>query len=213
MEPSPKTASFGLYLILTHPRAGYAACAEAAVKSGVRFLQLRMKELDAEQAKQTAKMVREIARGTSTQLIINDDLELAMAVDADGIHLGQDDLSLLEAKNKWGVSSKIFGLSTHSKEQALHAQEQGADYIGVGPVFSTPTKPEAGKGLGVEKTVQIVRSVKIPSVAIGGISINTLPDLLIGGVSNFCVIRAVSQSLYPEREIRKLQKLWKMYAF
>jgi thiamine-phosphate pyrophosphorylase len=206
-------SDFGLYLILSNPKAGYISCAEAAVNQNVRFLQLRMKELDSKQAKQTAQKVRKITQGTSTQLIINDNLQLAIEIDADGIHLGQEDLSLTEAKTKWNVSGKIFGLSTHSKQQAELAEKQGADYIGVGPVHSTPTKPEAGEGLGIKETVQIIKSVKIPAVAIGGISLETLPPLLVGGIKNFCVIRAVSQALYPEREIKKLQKLWKMYAF
>jgi len=197
---------FGLYLILTNPVAGYEACAKAAVECGVRYLQLRMKDEPPEERLRVARALREITRGTATCFVVNDDLDLAMAVDADGLHLGQDDASLLDARTKWNIEGKIFGLSTHSFEQAKKALEQSPDYLGVGPVFLTSTKKNAGPALGVKEAGRIIRSSPLPCVAIGGINADRLPSLFAENIQNFCVIRAVNQALDPCVAIQQLMK-------
>jgi len=199
---------FGLYLILTDPVAGYEACALAAVDCGVRHLQLRMKNTTPETLLATARALRTITRGTPTRLIVNDNLAVAIESDADGIHLGQDDLPLPEARTQWNVPGKIFGLSTHSLEQAVQAVELSPDYIGVGPVFATPTKANAGPALGIEETARIVRAAPVPAVAIGGIDAGNLPALLDAGIGNFCVVRAVNEAADPAAAIRNLQDIW-----
>ena len=203
----------GLYLILTDPVAGYDPCAEAAVDCGVRFLQLRMKGAPRSTVLETARRIREITRGSPTRFIVNDDIEVAIESDADGIHLGQDDLPLGEARRRWGASGKIFGLSTHSREQAVQALDDSPDYIGVGPVFATPTKPDAAPPLGVEETARIVRATPLPAVAIGGIGPGNLPDLLKAGIENFCVVRAVNLAPDPRSAIEHLQSIWQKYCF
>ena len=120
--------SFGLYVILTDPIAGYEACARAAVSEGIRYLQLRMKGENRSEVLRTARIIREITRNTSTRFIVNDDPLIAMEVDADGVHLGQSDMPLNEARELWNMPGKIFGLSTHNEEQELREKWNEGDY-------------------------------------------------------------------------------------
>jgi thiamine-phosphate pyrophosphorylase len=202
---------FGLYLILTDPVAGYEACTRAAGDCGVRYLQLRMKDTPRAVVLETARTIRAITRETDTRFIINDDLTVAMEVDADGLHLGQGDQSLPEARKAWNTPGKILGLSTHSTEQAALALESSPDYIGVGPVFPTPTKSDADPALGVAQTGQIVKGSPITAVAIGGINSGNLPDLLDAGIENYCVVRAVNDAVDPVSAIRRLQEIRKSH--
>ena len=205
--------TFGLYLILTDPVAGYEACAEAAARQGVRYIQLRMKNADDDAFLAMAKRLREITRNTASRLIINDNPRVATQADADGVHLGQDDLSISEARARWNMPGKIFGLSTHDLEQARRALEQQPDYIGIGPVFPTPTKPDAGPALGVAETGRIAASVPITSVAIGGINADNLPALIEAGARKYCVIGAVNSAPDPSAAIAHLQRIWKTHVF
>jgi len=200
---------FGLYLILTDPVAGYETCAKAAVDCGVRYLQLRMKDAPREAVLETAYSLRKITRGTQTRFIVNDDLAVAMEVDADGLHLGQNDQPLAEARKAWDTPGKIFGLSTHSAEQAKQALECSPDYIGVGPVFPTPTKTHADPALGPEEVGRIMKNSPLTAVAIGGINPDNLPNLLKAGIKNFCVVRAVNDAADPVAAIRNLRKIRK----
>jgi thiamine-phosphate pyrophosphorylase len=143
---------FGQYLILTDPVAGYEKTAEAAVNEGIRYLQLRMKNAARSDILKQAKIIRRITQGTDTRFILNDDLSIAIDADADGIHLGQTDQSVSEARKNWNTPGKIFGLSTHSMEQAFQALEEKPDYIGIGPVYATQTKTDAGPELGPAET-------------------------------------------------------------
>jgi thiamine-phosphate pyrophosphorylase len=204
---------FGLYLILTDPAAGYETAARAAVKCSVRYLQLRMKNVPWDEYLATARQLRDISRETCTRLIINDNLDIAMEVDADGIHLGQGDLSLEAARQRWNVPGKIFGLSTHNMAQMQQAAKLRPDYIGIGPVFSTQTKTLADPVLGIEETARIAHASPVPSAAIGGINASNLPRLLQSGVENFCVISAVNRAVKPEISIKKLQKIWHSCTF
>ncbi len=204
---------FGLYLILTDPVAGYETCAQAAIDCGVRYLQLRMKDATRATLLETACALRDITHGTQTRFIINDDLAVAIESNADGLHLGQGDQPLAEARAKWSTPGKIFGLSTHSTEQAFQSLELSPDYIGVGPVFPTPTKPNADPPLGAKETGRIVQATPLPAVAIGGIDADNLPALLDAGIENFCVVRAVNEAVDPASAIRNLQKIWTSHCF
>jgi len=204
---------FGLYLIATNPVAGYEALAQAAVTCNVRYLQLRMKNEPHETILETAHRYREITRHTETRFIMNDDLSIAMEVDADGIHLGQADLSIAEARARWNVPGKSFGLSTHSMEQAQAALALHPDYIGIGPVHPTRTKTDADPALGPQEAGRIARNTPITSVAIGGITAGNLPLLLQSGTDNFCVVNAVNAETDPASAIRNLQHIWKKHGF
>lgn len=203
---------FGLYLVLTDPAAGYEACAQAAVRCGVRYLQLRMKNAPRETVVAAARRVRDITRGSGTLFIVNDDVTIAREVDADGVHLGQGDMPIAEARRLWPVPGKRFGLSTHDERQAEQACRHRPDYIGVGPVFPTPTKSIPDPVLGVERMGAILRSVTVPAVAIGGIDRENLPQVMRAGARNFCVVRAVNRRVDPENAIRELQEAWRIFA-
>lgn len=202
---------FGLYLILTEPRAGYEACAEAAVAEGVRLLQLRMKHAPRSAVLDRARRLREITRGTSTLFIVNDDVEVAAECDADGVHLGQDDLPLDEARRRWPAPGKLFGLSTHNAAQiaAAGALRPPPDYIGIGPVFPTPTKSPPDPTLGLDGLRELLARATRPAVAIGGINAENLPAVLAQGARNFAVVRAVGDAPDPREAIRRLMGIWR----
>ena len=196
--------NFGLYLVMTAPVVGYAACAEAAVRCGVRMLQLRMKDAPREDVVREARAVREATRGTGTLFIVNDDPSIAAEVEADGVHVGQDDMPVAEVRRRF-PSLRVVGLSTHSPAQALAAVSAAPDYIGVGPGYATPTKKIPDPVLGVETAAMMIRSVPFPAVAIGGIDEGRLPELVRAGAANYAVVRAVCGARDPEAAIRRLQ--------
>lgn len=195
---------FGLYVVMTDPVVGYERCAEAAVEVGISYLQLRMKGVGRDEILSTAKALRPITAGTATKLIINDDLEIAMEVDADGVHLGQRDMPIVQARKTWNVPGKIFGLSTHNETQQAEALAIGPDYIGIGPVFPTPTKIIPDPDLGVERLRAMVETTSmLTHVAIGGVTLENLPGLLRCGVRNFCAVRPIMQSEQPADMMRR----------
>jgi thiamine-phosphate pyrophosphorylase len=210
MNPATQPA-FGLYLVLTEPVAGYEACAEAAVAASLRYLQLRMKKKPRQELLAVARRLRRITAGSATLFIVNDDVEIARDSDADGVHLGQDDMSIVEARVRWPAPGKVFGLSTHSEEQERRAREWAPDYIGVGPVFATPTKERPDPTLGLERMGRIVRATPLTSVPIGGIDRHNLPAILRQGAVNFCVLRAVNLDPDPLSAISALQAIWRAH--
>jgi thiamine-phosphate pyrophosphorylase len=193
---------FGLYLVLTRPVAGHDACAEAAVEEGVRFVQLRMKDEPREDVVRVGRRLAAIVRGTATRLVVNDDPSIAAEVGADGVHVGQDDLPVAEVRRVFGGS--CVGLSTHDEEQARRAGAQAPTYIGVGPIFPTPTKRIPDPVLGLERAARIVAGTPLPAVGIGGIDATNLPRVLAAGIRNFAVVRHVCGSDRPRDAIREL---------
>lgn len=204
--------AFGLYAILTDPVVGYEECARIIVGEGIRFLQLRMKNEPRGKIIAMAHHIREITRHTDTLFIINDDIRLAIEVNADGVHLGQDDMPVFEAKEIWGQSEKIFGVSTHNVFQARIAQGMVATYIGVGPVFPTPAKEKPDPVLGLVGMKNILSKITIPAIAIGGITKENLPQVLAHNAINFSAVRPINQSTNPGVEIRELMGTWKRFA-
>lgn len=198
---------FGLYVIMTDPAAGYERCAEAAVAAGVSYLQLRMKNVAADEYIRTGRAVRAITRQTDTRFIVNDNLDVAMEVEADGIHLGQSDMPLAEARRRWGTD-RIYGWSTHNEEQQARVQSLKPDYAGVGPVFPTPAKALPDPVLGTERMGRMIRNMMVTTVAIGGINAENLPEVLAHGAENFCCVRPIMNTTDPGREIRRLIAIW-----
>ena len=201
--------AYGLYLILTDPVAGYEPCAKAAVAAGLRFLQLRMKGASDAEVIAMGKRLREITCDSDTNLIINDRVDIARAVDADGVHLGQGDMTLAEARAEWDAPGKLFGLSTHTFAQMETAQDLLLSYIGIGPVFPTETKPDAAPSLGATEVGRIAKGSAVPHVAIGGINADNLPTILDAGVINFCVVGAVNGAEDPSEAIGTLMDIWR----
>ncbi len=201
--------AFGLYLIVTNPAAGYELVAQAAVDHGVRFLQLRMKKESREEILEKAANLRAITRDTDTRFIVNDHPDIAKEVDADGVHLGQEDMTLAQAKKLWPAPRKIFGLSTHGVAQELAARDVSPDYIGVGPVYATPTKENPDPTVGLDDMGRIIKASPLCCVAIGGIDESNLATVLSHGARNFAVVRAVNQNMDPGRAIANLMDIWR----
>jgi len=160
-----------------------------ALEAGVRFFQYRNKRGTRRDIYETSMRLAPLARGAGALFIVNDHADIAFAVDADGVHLGQDDLPIEHARNLLG-SGKLIGISTHSPDQAKIAEAGGADYIGFGPVFRTSTK-DAGPVQGVEKLSAIKRIVSVPVIAIGGITLATVGEAIGAGADGVAVISSV----------------------
>lgn len=198
---------FGLYLVITRPVTSYEACARAAVAAKLRYIQLRMKKTPRALVLEKAKALRDITAGTATRFIVNDDPEIAVESGADGVHLGQDDMPLAEARKRY-PSLKIFGLSTHNPEQAQAAVALHPDYCGVGPVYATPTKEIPDPTLGPDLAGRIIQAAPFTTVAIGGVDEQTLPVILKAGAINYALVRAVCGAKEPYEAIQRLQEIW-----
>ena len=162
---------------------------EAAIKGGVTFIQLREKELDNESFVDEALKIKSICSEYNIPFVINDNVHVAMEINADGVHVGQNDMTAKEVRRLIG-KDKILGVSVQNVEQAILAQNQGADYLGVGAVFHTDSKSDADH-VSYETLKQICNSVKIPVVAIGGIGVNNVSELKGSGISGIAVISAI----------------------
>jgi thiamine-phosphate pyrophosphorylase len=161
--------------------------AEKLCAGGARLLQLRVKDLPTRDFLATAQEVRDICRRYNCLLIINDRADIALAVDADGVHVGQEDLPLAAARKVLG-SSKIVGVSTHDPQQAVEAERGGADYIGFGPLFGTNTKATGYTARGLDQLREIRKLVALPIVAIGGVTAERAPSALAAGANAVAMI-------------------------
>jgi thiamine-phosphate diphosphorylase len=159
------------------------------LRAGAKWVQYRDKEKSRREIYKEAIRLRRLTKKFNAVFIVNDYADIALAVDADGVHLGQDDLPIREARRIMG-KDKIIGISTHSLEQAKEAEKEGADYIGFGPIFHTTTK-DAGIPKGADMLKEIKRHVQIPVVAIGGINLENLKSVLDAGVDAVAVASAI----------------------
>ncbi len=189
---------FGVYAIITDPVLPYRRIAEICVECGVRMLQLREKYLDDKAILAAAAEITAVTRGTETLFVMNDRADLALLAGADVLHLGQGDISLADARRIVGPGMPI-GLSTHTLEQARRAIAEGADYIGFGPVWATPTKDVPDEVVGVDLLRQVVGFSPVPVVAIGGIFPENLPQVLATGARSFSLVRYL---MHPDMEAR-----------
>ena len=197
---------FGMYLVMTNPVVGYVRCCEAAVRAGVQMVQLRMKDAPRADVVAVARELRRVTAGSRTRLMVNDDPAAAAEAGADGVHVGQTDMPVAEVRRLY-PSLGIVGKSTHSLAQAIAAQDESPDYIGVGPVWATPTKKIPDPTLGVSNAVAMMRASKCHAVAIGGIVDEAhVSELAAAGFANFAVVRAVCASDDPYSAILRLQR-------
>ena len=174
-----------------------------AVSSGVRWVQYREKQRSRLERYAEARQLRQVTRQAGAFLMVNDELDLAVAVEADGVHLGQDDLTLSLARRHIG-RGRLIGLSTHSVKEARQAEADGSDYIGVGPVFSTSTKP-GRVPVGVEMIQQVCTAVSLPVEAIGGITPDNLGPVFRAGASAVAVISALCGATHLPQVIAQFQ--------
>lgn len=180
---------------------------ELAIKGGATCIQLREKELDEDSFLKEALKIRDICKKYNVPLIINDNVEIAIKAKADGVHVGQDDISV-KAVRKMVGNDMIIGVSAHNVKEALEAEKNGADYLGAGAVFLTSTKSNAKK---LPKNVlkDICQSVSIPVVAIGGINKSNMRELTGTGIDGVALISAIFASEDIENECRELYRMVK----
>ena len=175
---------------------------EASIRGGAKIVQLREKNMDTRDFFKRALKLKEICHKHGVDFVINDRLDIAMAVDADGVHLGQSDMPIQKAKEILG-HKKIIGISAKNMEEALEAQKYGADYIGVGAIFATDTKKDSGL-IDLETLKEMTDQINIPVLAIGGIGLGKLGYLKDTGIDGICVISDILGSDDPEKRTRKL---------
>ena len=162
---------------------------ENVLSNGATFLQIREKDLDADSFEAEAARLKALCAQYKVPYVVNDSVEIAMAIDADGVHVGQSDIKGRDIRSMIG-KDKILGISAGTIEEAIAAEKAGADYIGVGAVFATGTKKNA-RNLSVEALKKIVSAVSIPVVAIGGINSKNLMELCGSGVDGVAVVSAI----------------------
>lgn len=178
---------------------------EAALKGGVTCLQLREKQLDYDAFLQEAVELKELCHRYHVPLIINDNVEIAKEINADGVHVGQEDMAAGNARAILG-SDKIIGVSAHTVEEAVLAEKNGADYLGVGAAFQTGTKKDAGN-ISHETIKQICEAVNIPVIAIGGITHDNVMELAGSGICGIAVVSAIFAAEDITKATRELKEL------
>lgn len=171
-----------------------------ALDGGVTFLQLREKQIDSELFLQEAQELKELCKQYQVPFVINDDVELALKVDADGVHVGQSDMEAGDVRKKLG-KDKIIGVSAQTVEQAVMAEKHGADYLGVGAVFPTSSKDDAQE-VDYETLKAICQAVQIPVIAIGGINAQNVDRLKGSGICGAAVISAI----FAQEDIKEAAK-------
>jgi thiamine-phosphate pyrophosphorylase len=193
-------------LLVTDPRPDLAARAEAAVRGGVDVVQLRDKRAAREELLPLAQELKDICASAGALFTINDDVVLARLSGADGVHLGQEDDPVSKAREVLGLDV-VVGRSASSVGEARRAVEEGADYLGVGTVLTTPTKLDAEvKGLTLVDEVAR-EDLPVPWFAIGGITLETAPKVAEAGAKGFAVVRAILDAEDPEVAARQLRSL------
>ncbi len=184
---------FDLYVITDEAIAGgltHAEIARQAIAGGADVIQLRDKECGCRELFRIGLILRTITTKTRTLFIVNDRLDVALACKADGVHLGQDDICVGVAR-QIAPPGFIIGVSVGTVDEAIRAEQEGADYIALSPVFSTDSKKDAGQGRGLDVLREIRRSVSVPVIAIGGINLDNVHEVITAGADGVAVISAV----------------------
>jgi thiamine-phosphate pyrophosphorylase len=186
-------------------RRGDLADVLAAMRAGVMIVQYRDKTASSAEMYRKALALKRLSRGAL--FLVNDRIDIALAVDADGVHLGQKDMPLAVARKLLG-KKKVIGVSVNTLAQAAGAVAGGADYLGVGPIYSTATKTDADRPVGTDIIRKIKARFNLPVVVIGGISIDNAPKVVSAGADALCAISAVVAKADVGRQIRKFQMLF-----
>jgi len=204
----PAPIDFTLYLITDRhqvpPGRTLAGTIEAALRGGVRAVQLREKDLSAGELLPLAKELRAITRRYQAKLLVNDRIDVALAVDADGVHLGGHSLPASVARRLLGPE-RLIGVSTHHLDEIEVAARAGADFVTFGPVFATPSKAVYGPPVGLAALCAACTAGPLPVFALGGIHAGHLSQLQTSGIQGLAVISAIIAALNPEDAARSLQ--------
>jgi thiamine-phosphate pyrophosphorylase len=194
-----------LYFVCdARPQTDLESLLRAALTGGADIVQLREKELGRAEIERAAATFRRIADTFSALFILNDDPELARICDADGVHVGQDDVGAEQARELLGPDA-IIGLSTHSEEQIAASAERPVDYISVGPIWETPTK-EGRPGVGLELISHAAQKAPHPFFAIGGIDTANAGEVVGAGAERLCAVRAIRDAADPEAAASELRQ-------
>jgi len=200
-------ADFGLMLVTDRALSGGRAVekiVESAVSGGVTIVQLREKEAATREFVALGRRVAEILRPRRIPLIINDRVDVALAVMADGVHLGATDMNAADARSILGPKA-IIGLSVENEEQAVASDRLDVDYLGVSPIFATPTKTDTGAAWGIEGLWRLRPLVRKPLVAIGGINPGNAARVIEAGADGLAVVSAICAAPDPEAAARELR--------
>jgi thiamine-phosphate diphosphorylase len=204
-----RTVDYSLYVItdakLSRGRS-HREVVEAALRGGATMVQYREKNASTRQMIEDALELRHLCRAHNAPFIVNDRVDVALAVDADGVHVGQDDMPASLARKMIG-REKILGVSAENVEQARAAIVDGADYLGVGTLFATATKADAGEPIGLLGLEKIARVSTIPMVGIGGINLSNAASVIRAGAAGVAVISAIVSADDVERAARGLKRI------
>lgn len=179
--------------------------AKMAVKGGADIIQLRDKFLPTSELIEAASKISAYCKKHKVLFLVNDRLDIAMISNADGVHLGKEDIPVTEARKLLG-KRKIIGGTAHSLKEARQREKEGADYIGYGHIYATGSKHKPDKPKGTRELTEIVKKIKTPVLAIGGIGIENIPEVNQTGVHGVAVIGSVVKSKDPQNAVRKLRK-------
>lgn len=204
-----RPVDFNLYLITDRRQVREGELLDAvakALRGGVRAVQLREKDLSSRELYELAVEMRKLTAAYGARLFINDRIDTALAVDADGVHLGGDSLPVYKARMLMG-EQKMIGVSCHNQISAQNAQEKGADFITYGPVFFTPSKAPYGEPLGIDKLELAAEAVRIPVFGLGGINRRNARQVMNSGASGIALISAILAADSPRLEAETLISL------
>ncbi|MHB8779914.1 MAG: thiamine phosphate synthase [Candidatus Geothermincolia bacterium] len=201
----------GLYVItheLPEMARGHLDVGEAAVAAGADVLQLRAKDKTTREMVQIAARLAAVCRERRPRCVflVNDRVDIALAAGADGVHVGDDDMPVGQARAMLGPYA-VIGASAWTLEQAMRAEREGADYIGAGPIFATPTKPDAAEACGLSILSDIAAGTRVPVVAIGGIDAANADAVMRAGADGIAVVSAVAAAPDMERAARELRDI------
>ncbi|MDI6816370.1 MAG: thiamine phosphate synthase [Actinomycetota bacterium] len=197
----------GLYVVTAdYLERTHIAMAEAAVAGGAGTIQYREKKASSRVMLETAMSLRAITVASGALLIINDRVDIALAVDADGVHLGQDDMPCRAAREVLG-DGYIIGISATNLDEAIEAAQDGADYIGLGPIYPTMSKDDAAPAMGIEGLVKVVAAVSVPVVAIGGLTTDNIGGVIAAGAGGIATISAIAGAVDMENEAKLLNDM------
>ena len=177
-------------------------------KAGVKIIQFREKNEPTKKLIEVGRKLKKVSEDRKVKLIVNDRVDVALAINSDGVHLGQNDMSIEDARDLLG-SDKIIGASVKTVSEAIDAENKGADYLGVGPIFSTSTKEDAGEGIGLNRLNKISKKVNIPIVGIGGINKDNAKKVVENGADGVAIISDIANSSNPKKDAQKLLKIVK----
>ncbi|GLF86753.1 MULTISPECIES: thiamine phosphate synthase [Bacillus] len=180
-----------------------------AIQGGITMFQFREKgekALQGEEKKQLARQIQALCQEANVPFIVNDDVQLAIDLDADGVHVGQEDTNAKGVRER--IGNKILGVSTHNLDEVKQAMKDGADYVGMGPVYPTETKKDTRSVQGVSLITEVRRhGLQIPIVGIGGITYDNAAPVIQAGADGISIISAISQSADPKKAAEELKSL------